>query len=200
MKLKGILGTLMLTLLIGSATYAQDSTAVDDCGKNRSLYYQYLKQKMFKDAADFWTKAVEHCGVENLDAKFYTNGRYLYSKLLKDEKYAFRVEGINDTIDWIYERRMAPEGTLPSNLAIPAARLALDKSGLLASDIGLVIFCGIEGDRSEPATAHIIQNELVSRNEQIGLTNLELIIIEHCGQTNDNHDNDKKHGGNLRCN
>lgn len=127
MKLKGILGTLILTLFIGSGIYAQDSTAVDDCGKFRSLYYQYLKQKMFKDAASFWTKAVESCGVENLDAKFYTNGRYLYSKLLKDDALVARHEGINDTINWIYEQRMIIEND-PDWTADYASKLISDKS------------------------------------------------------------------------
>jgi len=61
----------------------------------------------------------------------------------------------------IIERRMVSDETLPSDLAIAAARKAFDSCpdfdpGL----IDAIIFCGIERDRAEPATAHTIQNEL----------------------------------------
>ncbi len=61
----------------------------------------------------------------------------------------------------INERRMAPDGFRPSDLAIPAARDALEACPQLDPNlIDAVIFCGIERDQPEPATAHIIQNEL----------------------------------------
>jgi 3-oxoacyl-[acyl-carrier-protein] synthase-3 len=61
----------------------------------------------------------------------------------------------------IIERRMAPSSMNPSELAIRAAQDAFDRCpdfnpGL----IDAVIFCGIERDKPEPATAHIIQNAL----------------------------------------
>ena len=61
----------------------------------------------------------------------------------------------------IEERRVSPQGTLPSQLAIPAAQSAIDKLDGLSPDlIDMVIFCGIERDQSEPATAHTIQQAL----------------------------------------
>lgn len=61
----------------------------------------------------------------------------------------------------IIERRMSPEGSNPSDLAIPAAREAIESLDTLNPDlIDLVIFCGIERDHPEPATAHRIQDSL----------------------------------------
>lgn len=61
----------------------------------------------------------------------------------------------------IEERRAAPSGTLPSTLAIEAGERALASiDGVNPDDIDLVIFCGIERDRPEPATAHTVQNAL----------------------------------------
>jgi 3-oxoacyl-[acyl-carrier-protein] synthase-3 len=61
----------------------------------------------------------------------------------------------------IDERRVAPSSAKPSDLAIPAAQKALDDfPGFDSQDIDLIIFCGIERDQPEPATAHIIQNSL----------------------------------------
>lgn len=60
----------------------------------------------------------------------------------------------------IKERRMAPRDAKPSEIALPAARQALFNSGLQEIDIDLVIFCGIERDMPEPATAHVIADQL----------------------------------------
>jgi len=56
----------------------------------------------------------------------------------------------------ISEVRQAPDSARPSDLAIPAARKALLESTLLPAEVDAVIYCGIERDCSEPATAHII--------------------------------------------
>ncbi len=77
-----------------------------------------------------------------------------------DEQYGIEKSWMSDVVG-IKERRVAPAGTLPSELAIPAAKKALshlDQSKI--NDIDLVIFCGIERDQPEPATAHTIQNNL----------------------------------------
>lgn len=56
----------------------------------------------------------------------------------------------------ISEVRQAPDSAKPSQLAIPAARGALLESNLRPAEVDAVIYCGIERDCSEPATAHII--------------------------------------------
>lgn len=48
----------------------------------------------------------------------------------------------------------------PSELAIRASTKALADAGVNPNEIGAVIFCGIEGDYDEPATAHFIQHKL----------------------------------------
>ncbi|MEZ5491716.1 MAG: ketoacyl-ACP synthase III [Gammaproteobacteria bacterium] len=60
----------------------------------------------------------------------------------------------------ISEVRQAPDSSRPSDLAIPAARKALQESTLNPRDVDAVIYCGIERDCSEPATAHIIASAL----------------------------------------
>lgn len=60
----------------------------------------------------------------------------------------------------ISEVRQAPMNMQPSELAIPAAERALSESGLQYHQIDAVIYCGIERDCPEPATAHIIASAL----------------------------------------
>lgn len=60
----------------------------------------------------------------------------------------------------IHEVRQAPDAFQPSDLAIPAAEKALRASGLGYHEIDAVIYCGIERDCPEPATAHIIASKL----------------------------------------
>jgi 3-oxoacyl-[acyl-carrier-protein] synthase-3 len=82
-----------------------------------------------------------------------------------EELHSFQNYGM--PINWmskemgIHERRMAPDEFNPSDLAIRAGREALDKCVALDPEmIDAVIFCGIERDQPEPATAHTIQNSL----------------------------------------
>jgi len=68
----------------------------------------------------------------------------------------------------IHERRMVSPEQQPSDLAIRAARKALDSCpDLNPDDIDAVIFCGIERDMPEPATAHIVQNALGLRANHV---------------------------------
>ena len=60
----------------------------------------------------------------------------------------------------ITEVRQAPINMKPSELALPAAERALAESGLQYHEIDAVIYCGIERDCPEPATAHIIASAL----------------------------------------
>lgn len=73
----------------------------------------------------------------------------------------------NLPLDWlsedmgIDERRMCSDDYAPSDLAVHAGREAIEFCpDLDPSDIDAVIFCGIERDHPEPATAHTIQNQL----------------------------------------
>lgn len=102
--------------------------------------------------------------------KINSVGTYLPEEIVRSDHLMAEIDSLNKydiPIDWlsnvmgIEERRVAPESAKPSDLAIPAAREAIEKCpGLAPEDIDLVIFCGIERDQPEPATAHTIQHAL----------------------------------------
>lgn len=115
---------------------------------------------------------MKHFNLQNVNQKnkILSSGVYLPPQIVKSDDLFAEIKSedqYNIPEDWmsskmgIVERRVAPSTFLPSDLAIPAAVEALDdfdQSHLL--DIDLVIFCGIERDQSEPATAHIISHAL----------------------------------------
>src|SRR5688572_32953738 len=112
MKLKQILFALMLALFAGVTVNAQSDTT-DECGKYKSLYFQYLKQKMYRDAVNFWQTAYDKCGgYEGVDRKFFVNGRAGYLELMKTETDAAKKAGLRDSVYWIYESliKKDPEG------------------------------------------------------------------------------------------
>ncbi|MFT6408656.1 MAG: 3-oxoacyl-[acyl-carrier-protein] synthase-3 [Arenicella sp.] len=103
-------------------------------------------------------------------AKIFSTGVHLPSQVVKSVDlleeirseclYGIDKNWMSETMG-IEERRMAPDAAKPSDLAIPAARDALRKIPEIDTQhIDLVIFCGIERDQPEPATAHTIQNAL----------------------------------------
>jgi hypothetical protein len=130
MKLKGIIGALMLTFIVGSSAIAQDSTnvAANECQKFRSLYYQYLSSKAYQDAANFWNDAVEACGIKGLDGAFFSNGRYIYATMLREDGIdSTRKAGLKDTVVWIYESRLQVDQD-PVWIADYASELVSNKS------------------------------------------------------------------------
>ncbi len=56
--------------------------------------------------------------------------------------------------------RHCPDSVRPGDLAIAAGEVAMRRSGIDAKKIDAVIFCGIDRDYSEPATAHRVAHEL----------------------------------------
>lgn len=60
----------------------------------------------------------------------------------------------------IEERRFSAANEKPSTLAIAASRVALSDAGIDGRDIDQVIFCGIDRDFAEPATAHHVAHAL----------------------------------------
>ena len=88
---------------------------------------------------------------------------------LLDEIDSFNRFGIKN--NWlerttgIQERRRSPSHIQPSDLASDAAQIALDKAGLLASNIDIIIFTGVTRDHSiEPSTAHHVQHKIKAVN------------------------------------
>jgi len=97
-------------------------------------------------------------------------GTYLPDQIVKSDDLMIEIETERQygmPYNWmseqmgIIERRMAPSSMDPSELAIRAAEDAFQACPDFNRDlIDAVIFCGIERDKPEPATAHIIQNAL----------------------------------------
>ena len=62
-------------------------------------------------------------------------------------------------------------GEKPSDMAVAASEVALEKSGIKREHIDLIIFCGIERDHTEPSTAHTVQHKLGLKGECFDVTN-----------------------------
>ena len=77
--------------------------------------------------------------------------------------------GVDTTDEWIYskigirERHVAAPGQATSDLAIEAARRALDDAHLSAADLDLIIVTSMNFDYKTPATAAIVQNAIGAR-------------------------------------
>lgn len=72
----------------------------------------------------------------------------------------------------VKERRAAQPDLKPSGLAIPACLEALDRAGLLATEVDLLIYAGMNRDYIEPATAHVVADGIgASRAVCLDLTN-----------------------------
>ncbi|MFT6100068.1 MAG: 3-oxoacyl-[acyl-carrier-protein] synthase-3 [Arenicella sp.] len=85
---------------------------------------------------------------------------YLLEEIDSERQYGIPLDYLSKEMG-IIERRVSDHGTLPSELAIKAAQEAMGRCpDLNPDDIDAVIFCGIERDHPEPATAHVIQHAL----------------------------------------
>ena len=96
-------------------------------------------------------------------ARIVGTGSYLPAQVLKNDDLAARM----DTSDeWIVERtgirqrHIAAEGEMTSDLAVAAARQALDAAGIAASAIDLIIVATATPDHTFPATATSVQEKL----------------------------------------
>ena len=105
-----------------------------------------------------------------IKAKVISTGSYLppqrvtsddiMSEIQTERLYGIPHNWMSDSMG-IIERRMVSLETTPSDLAIKAAQDAFESTPDFDTQlIDAVIFCGIERDMPEPATAHIIQNTL----------------------------------------
>lgn len=69
------------------------------------------------------------------------------------EDWLQRVTGIK-------EKRVTPPNVLPSDMAVIAAKEAMERAEVTARDIDAIIYTGLTRDYLEPATAHIVQAKL----------------------------------------
>ncbi|MCP4933457.1 MAG: ketoacyl-ACP synthase III [bacterium] len=90
-------------------------------------------------------------------------GGYLPERIMTNEEL---VSFVDTSDEWITERtgikqrHIAAEGEFTSDLALAAAKIAMQRAELDASDIDLVIVGTTTPDRSFPSTACIVQAEL----------------------------------------
>lgn len=87
-----------------------------------------------------------------------------------DRRLAIERNGIGrllESLTGVRERRHAPPGANASDMAVPAARQALERAGRTPEDVDLLIFAACSRDLSEPATANIVQAKLGAANAHV---------------------------------
>jgi 3-oxoacyl-[acyl-carrier-protein] synthase-3 len=90
-------------------------------------------------------------------------GAYLPERVLTNHELA---EGLDTSDEWIRqrtgigERRIAAPGELTSDLAVVAARRALESAGMSGTDLDLIVLATATPDHTFPATATKVQARL----------------------------------------
>ncbi|MBC2593102.1 ketoacyl-ACP synthase III [Ruficoccus amylovorans] len=90
-------------------------------------------------------------------------GAYVPARIVTNEELSQTVDTSDEWIrtrSGIRERRIAGPGQATSDLAVEAARAALDDAGLTAQDIDLIIVATMSPDMSFPSTACLVQSKL----------------------------------------
>ncbi len=102
-------------------------------------------------------------GTELRSAQIMSVGMYVPERVLTNVD----LEKMVDTTDeWIVthsgirERHLCADDEASSDMAVAAARVAMDKAGVGPEDIDLVIVATVTGDHQFPATANIVQQKL----------------------------------------
>jgi 3-oxoacyl-[acyl-carrier-protein] synthase-3 len=100
-------------------------------------------------------------------SRVISTGSYLPDRVLSN----FEIEKMVDTSDeWITERtgikerRIAAENEAASDLAFEASKKALEKAGVNADSIDLILVATVTGDMPFPSTACFLQNKLEAGN------------------------------------
>lgn len=90
-------------------------------------------------------------------------GSYLPERIMTNDELATMVETSDEWIrerTGIRQRHIAADGETTSQLALNAARAALENAGVEASEIDLIVLATSTPDNTFPATATLIQREL----------------------------------------
>jgi len=90
-------------------------------------------------------------------------GHYLPERIVANSEFEATLETTNDWIvsrSGIERRHFAAQGELTSDLAIKAARAALDDAGLTANDIDAIVLATSTPDQTFPSTATKVQAAL----------------------------------------
>jgi len=94
----------------------------------------------------------------------------LMEEIQSDKRFGIPLNWVDKKIG-IEERRVAAEGTLPSDMATSASIEALKNASINPGHLSLIIYCGIEKDFMEPGTAHVVQKNLGSNAVCMDVTN-----------------------------
>ena len=98
-----------------------------------------------------------------LRSRFIGCGGYLPEKVLSNDDLAKIVDTSHDWIverSGIYQRHVAADDQLTSDLATAAAQAALDNAGIAAADLDLLVLATSTPDNTFPATATKVQAKL----------------------------------------
>ncbi|MGA8398828.1 MAG: beta-ketoacyl-ACP synthase III [Stellaceae bacterium] len=90
-------------------------------------------------------------------------GAYLPERVLTNDELARRLDTSDEWIrqrTGIGERRIAAKGEMTSDLALAAARRALERAGMSGSDLDLIVLATATPDHTFPATATKVQARL----------------------------------------
>lgn len=90
-------------------------------------------------------------------------GGYLPEKVVTNKELSERIDTSDEWITQrtgIRERHMAADGELTSDLAVHAARAALESAGMTPADIDLIVLATATPDNTFPASAVTVQKEL----------------------------------------
>ena len=90
-------------------------------------------------------------------------GAYLPERVLTNDELARNLDTSDEWIrqrTGIGERRIAADGELTSDLALAAARRALERAGMSGSDLDLIVLATATPDHTFPATATKVQAQL----------------------------------------
>ncbi|OCA06493.1 3-oxoacyl-[acyl-carrier-] synthase III family protein [Wolbachia endosymbiont of Trichogramma pretiosum] len=96
-----------------------------------------------------------------------STGSYLPKKKLSNNEIASIVETNDEWIrqrTGIVQRHIADEGELTSDLAVNAAKNAIEKAKISIDEIGLIIVATTTPDKTFPSSATIIQSKLKCKN------------------------------------
>lgn len=94
----------------------------------------------------------------------------LMQEIKSEQRFGIRHSWLREVVG-VDEMRVSSTDTRPSDLALEAAKVAVADSDIDGKDIELVIYCGIDRDWCEPATAHRIQNEIAPNAICFDVTN-----------------------------
>lgn len=94
-------------------------------------------------------------------------GHALPERVLSNQDLEAMVETSDEWITTrtgIRERRISDDGTATSDLACQAGRMALDRAGIVAGDLDLIVVATVTPDMMFPCTACLVQHQLQAVN------------------------------------